>query len=180
MLVNKTASARVCFRVGLVCVAAAASVLTAPAFPSSRVGNNRIVNRKDGFSVPLPPLFTLQKLTVDDGLVLIGLVPDQPMDLPHLTLRPFSVDFAELASADRSRTEAFFEGARDARWVRVSAPDCSVRYLGESTGAYVGVAAWGEGKGVTFLGLKTPRLRAAIIGLLENLDVSRAACGWKE
>lgn len=156
-------------------------ILSPFAFAVSVVGGGRRVVSTDSlFQSEIPEQVFYDIREFNDKSLRMSAVPifrNGFISVQVLNLREFNNSYPELINADRQEVTEYFVSRQ---WqVAEHLNSCISLYVDENVDGYYAVAAWGGGKGLVLSGSNTYDIRNAVKYILDRIELSEGACGWK-
>lgn len=173
----------------LLCLASA--VVSSTGFAISSVGNSRIGSNELGFMADVnSPYVIVPDSTPDESVTLISISSFPERDTIKVSPLDKVIEVVRYMSRDE-----FINYFRADGWVRLAIParystrvhppsvesTCIESFVNRQNDKIVGVAGWGGGKGVVYVGTgKSPRVLDSINSMIASIKLSEGACSWNE
>jgi hypothetical protein len=154
-------------------------------FAIFRIGNAYMGSRDLGFTATVIQPFQFVKETEDDGAVL-GATPLTPATGTTIVIKPLDKISQRFKNVSREEFRTSFSSPG---YVLLSGPipaglgspqnSCVEAAVGRDGSHIIGVASWGNGKGVVFGGPTNSLVYQAITEMLTSILLDEEACEWK-
>ena len=155
------------------------------AFAITRIGNSRFGSTELGFEGSISKPFVFLRQIENDGALLISMGDGILRDGEPLIVKPLRSALGGIEALSRSEFREIFEESRSLQNIFVDLQPndyCVEAFSGPWTSkesTHVGVASWGQGKGIIVYGSNGKVVRASVRDILRNLEVSEEACAWE-